>query len=341
MKKPVIIIAIGLALLSACDTMPLELPAETPAPPPAPEPVVIRAENLSSLVQAGSLNPSSQAILCSWSTDGSSFWVQDLNGAYLYDAGTFTQTASYEISEHESIYDLSANGRTIAYSLDGLAISLFDIVDNQEILTITPDYQFLNAFFSPDGSMLGVESYYAIEVVVYDTTTGEEVRRLSGFETAAPVYSARFAADRKTLVWFSRGTVQPMDITNNTMMPALRHEDFVAAFAVAPDGSVIATAAGGTYEGEPTPLITYWHPQDGYEVAVAPFLDYISALAFSPDSSLLAAGTSVEITFLSVPGAEVLASLDSSGISSLVFSPDGTRLLACTREGNATIWKVE
>lgn len=342
MKKYLwIVLIIGCLSATACDFVPPAAATAEPAPPTAEEAAVISADNLNALSSTAVLEPIAESALCSWAVDGASFWVRALDGAYLYDAVSLDPIASHEISEYEAIYDLSPDGRTIAYSLEGLAISLFDIVDEQEILTITPNFEFSSAFFSADGSRLGVTSLEAIEVIIYNTTTGEELQRLSGFETAAPVYNAHFAADERSLIWVSRATVQPMDIASKTLMPALHHEDFVSTLRMAPDGSVIATAAAGTYEGEFTPLVTLWDPESGEAIAIVHLAEYVSALAFSPDGSLLAAGINDSITFLSVPSAEILTELDTDGISSLDFSPDGTRLLACGLDGTVTIWEAK
>lgn len=328
------------SILSACDRP--APTAETQAKPttaPTEGTTAILSENLQALSAVETLQPIQEAAVCKWAADSLSFWVAGLSDVHLYGAETFEVIASYEGNEYYAIYDVSPDGRTIAFSLDGLAISLFDLRVESEQLTITPDFQFSGAFFSPDGSSIGVESLEVLEVVVYDTASGKETDRLSGFETAAPVYGARYGADGETLMWVSRGTVQPMDIASGELMPALQHEDFVSAFALSPDGSTTATAAAGTFDGEFTPQVTLWDAMSGEALAVQPNTAYFSALAFSPDSSLLAAGTENGVIFYASPSSEQLLQLDAGAVSSLSFSPDGNSLLTCRLDGSVTIWK--
>jgi len=318
-----------------------ETATEAPAPTEAEAGAAISADTIGSLSPAAVLQPVEDAAMCAWAADGEHFWVWGLTDVFLYDAVSFEPAASYEGDIEEAIYDLSPDGKTMAYSLDGMAISLFDIPGGSEILTITPDYPFSDAFFSPDGARLGVASLAAIEIVVYDVSSGEEINRLNGFETAAPVYSARFASDGETLVWIARATIQPMNIESGELMPSLSHEDFISAYAVSLDGSTAATTAAGTFEGELMPLVTLWDTETGEELAVQANPDYFSAAAWSPDSSILAAGTENNVLFYESPSGDVIGMQESGEISSLSFSPDGSSLLVCSMDGSAAVWQAK
>ena len=206
-----------------------------------------------------------------------------------------------------------------------------------------PDFQFAGVYFSPDGKRLAVDSLDAIEVVIYDTASGERVNSLSGFETAAPVYGAAFSPDGRYLLWLSRGTAQPMDISTQTLMPALSHEDFIAAARMSRENSKVATAAGGTLNGEFQPLVTLWNPQNGAVLWQMGNAEYFSSLDFSPDDSILAAGTKNQVVFYETASGKELSRMQTGGdvINSLGFSPDGQSLLTCSSDGIATIWKVK
>ncbi len=351
MKKNLLPFAALFLMLTACaaPTVPAvpTVPAETssqsaPAQSPSNTPTITK-ENVASLTTVASLQPSIGALACSWVQGGESFWLQDSFTVSLVDAATLDQLAKFDGGEYAAIYDTSSDGRFVVYSLDGVEIKLLDILTQKDTLTITPGFQYSNAFFTPGDETLAVTSMENIEIILFSLKDGARVGQLSGFTTAAPVYSASFGSDGDTLIWKSRGTIQPMSIGSGELSPALSHEDFVVAVAGSPDGSLIATTSAGTLNNEFQPLVTLWNAASGEVIWQQGNQEYFSSLDFSPDGGLLAAGTVGKIIIYETSSGIELARLKAGAepVNSLAFSPDGRVLLTCDTSGIVKLWKVD
>ena len=337
------LIVVFLMALTACQQTPA-VPTETsePVPEQEPAPIVITSENAAALKSVYSASVSSNYVLAKWTNDSTAVWIMNSESASLYDGTSGEVIAQFAPVEYTAVlYDASPDGKTIVYSQDGLEINLFDVSTQADILSIMPDFPFSDVFFNTDGTQLGTPSLYDIEVVQWNTTSGAEMGSLRGFETAAPVYSAKFGPDGKTLLWFSRGIVQPMDIATQEMGPTLSHEDFVTSRQISPDGKVVATTAAGIVGGKYQPLLTLWDADSGEVLRQNAIPTYFSSIAFSPNSSLLVAGTEEGVLFYTVPHGDEVYRFDSAEeVNSLAFSPDGTQLIACGKEGTINIYEV-
>lgn len=346
MKKAIKIISLTAVVLlaaAACQ-QPMVLPAmsDTVTVEQVPVSSVITADNADMLTAVYSASVNSGAVSATWTADGSAVWIEDGFSATLHDSTTGEMTAQFNPGEYSVIYDVSPDGKTAIYSQDGMEIRLYDVVTQADVLSITPDFPYASVFFNTDGSLLGAASLNEIQVVLWDTASGAEKGSLSGFETAAPVYDASFGADGKTLVWFSRGTVQVMDIASQKMGPAFFHEDFVSAQQLSPDGNVVATTAAATIGGEFQPVLTLWDADSGEILRQIAMPEYFNSIAFSPDSGLLAAVAQETVLLFSVPhGDEVYRFVNDEAVVSIAFSPDGTKLISCGDAGTISIFEVE
>ena len=346
MKKTYRLFGLFLVLLlasSACQQTQV-LPSETDASTEAPsqDAAEISADNVEMMTEVYSASVNSGAISATWAADSSAVWIEDGFSATLYDSTTGEMTAQFNPGEYAAIYDLSADGKTAAYSQDGMEIRLYDVFSQADVLTITPDFPYSSAFFNSDGSLLGAASMNDIQVVLWDATNGEEKAVLSGFETAAPVYDASFGADGKILIWFSRGTVQTMQVASQEMGPILSHEDFVTDHTLSPNGKVVATTAAATIGGKFLPALTLWDADSGEILRQIAKEAYYSSIAFSADSSLIAVGSEDTVVFFSVPhGDEVYQFDNGEAIVNLAFSPDGSKLITCGNSGTITLYMVE
>ncbi len=319
------------------------LPApESPETTSVAAEIPVNSKNLERLKMVSSLQASTGAIECAWSEDSSVISIMDITHAGLYDPGNLSTLAEFTGDEYTALYAISPDEGLAAYSLDGKTIQIYDFNTKADRISITPKIQFGSVYFSPDGGLLAVDSLETIDVVLFDPSTGAKVSDLSGFETAAPVYNARFSPDGNFLLWLSRGTAQPMDIATQSLEPALSHEDFIATAVISRDNSKVATGAAGTLNGEMQPLVTLWNSRDGQVLWQKGNAEYFSSLDFSIDDSLLAAGTLNEVIFYDTASGNELSRLRTDGemINSLAFSPNGDSLLTCSTSGIAAIWKI-
>jgi WD40 repeat protein len=210
-----------------------------------------------------------------WATDGTSLAIatqnSDAAGTQLYGITVlaipdFTPLDIYS-TQAERVSDIAADGNKAAMvSLDMTTLSLIDLsADNSVLLTITPDYFIGNATFSPDSTMVAVSKMDVWEVVLYSTADGTEIRTLTGFETASPVYQAGFKESSQWMVWLARGTLQLQEIESGNLGPQMSHEDFVMAYALTNDGTIVASAASKTVNEVPVPAIILWDATQGME----------------------------------------------------------------------------
>lgn len=337
-KKILRILFFGAFLLAAACTngQPAQ---ETPSSTPAAS--VISVENASSLQSVSRLDVS-QVTSVKWTLDGKAFWIQGIHSASLYDSQTLQAIAGYDVGESTYIYDVSPDGHLVAYALEEPAVVLYDVLDRQEVGHIALDSYSQQAAFSPDGSMLGAISSDVWQITLWDVKSGEQIKALTGFETAAPIYSFRFGDDGKTVTWIARATIQPMDIASAQLGPSIHHEDFISASALSPDGKLLATAAAGTVEGEFKPLVTIWDPHTAAQLAGFSDADTFSALAFSPDSKLLAAAGKNKLLFFDMESMQAAGEIPTpvQFIHTLQFSPDGRALISAASEGIVQIWHI-
>ena len=120
MKKTYRLFGLFLVLLlasSACQQTQV-LPSETDASTEAPsqDAAEISADNVEMMTEVYYASVNSGAISATWAADSSAVWIEDGFSATLYDSTTGEMTAQFNPGEYAAIYDLSADGKTAAYS---------------------------------------------------------------------------------------------------------------------------------------------------------------------------------------------------------------------------------
>ena len=274
-----------------------------------------------------------------WSPDSASLLAGD-------DAGLHTIASDGRGAI--ALTDTQAITGSLSFAADGTLAALQDNhvinVYAPESLTLRKTIPFAgtatSATISPDGRQLAVTSADNIAVTLYDTATGQPTATLTGFQTAAPVYSVQFDPTWRTAIWLARATVQLMDVATGQLGARFEHEDFVAALALSPDGRILATAVSATINGQFTPIIKLWDAQTGAEIAILPQPALVASLSFSPDGALLAAGNiEGNILIWDVARQTQLAALNDhvEQVRQVAFSPDG-RFLAAS-DGQLRLWQ--
>lgn len=310
--------------LAPTETAPLPTPTATPPSGPVGR---IEIENPSGL---------------QWNADGSLFIIETFNGLELYSFPALQELQAYQLEEPTFLLDVSAASGLAAIRSESGWIDIVSLpnLDPVQSIQVAPDYP-ASASISPTGDWVVTNSPDEIAALVWDVASGEQVRTLSGFETAAPVYTVYFAPNGRQLIWWARGTVQLQDFETGELSPQFHHEDFVTAIALSPDGLTLATAAAGTVGEDFFPLVTLWNASSGEPEGVLVHEQPVNALAHSPDGGTLAAGAGSEIILWDVATQQEITRLNehSEGITALAFSSDGRYLASASSDGTVLVWQ--
>ena len=338
------------------------VPAETETQPaahgelpdaPAGEPQIIGPETailLREVIQIKIENP----YRLTWSQDGTRIalaWLKidpqnekpPQSGLSLLDANTLETLSTVVVQEPITVLDFSPSTGLMATTSDQMNLELREIQTGQIVRTISPDNGFSNAVFSTDGSMVAVSSWDAIAITLWNTVSGEEIKKLTGFETAAPVYGATFSSDDRFLIWVARGSAQVMTISSGGMGAFLGHEDFIGEAKLSPDGHFLAVTTAGTVNNEYTPIVQIWDATSGQAMGTLVEGNSVSqSLAFSPDGSLLVITQFNELSIWDFEKQTKLHSLSGhlDMISSVAFSPDGRSLVSASADGTVRLWQA-
>lgn len=278
-----------------------------------------------------------------WSLDGNTILAASSQGAVRLDAGTLKAIDTFPFETPAFLFDAAPDGKTVAATSDSMNLLFLGTSDAGDALTIYPGTAISGMDFSPDGLSLITTSEEEIEVRLWDAATGKEIGTYTEFQTAAPVYAAQYGEDGQNIIWISRGTVQLMDVSNGQLGPVFDHEDFVMDAALSPDGSLLATSAAGTIDGNFTPAIYIWDASSGEGAGMLAYPESMSRLAFSPDGRLVAAASGGTLVIWDAVDMQLLAELGGHAdrITCLAFSPDGGSIATASADGALIVWQAE
>ncbi len=358
---PILILLLGLAACNrASQPTPAPTPAATSAPtsteaPPIqtetaapiptaePAPARITPANAANLSVSQSVELPFEPSGLVWSRDGSFLAVIGYKDLLVLNSSDLSPVKQITLPEEETLLDFSPDGRSMATTLDFENITITDILSGQVTAAISPGVRFAAASFSPDGTRMVVGSGEEWTALIYDTASGALLDTVTGFKTAAPIYSVRFGADGASLVWMARGSIQVERIEGQAMEAHIGHEDFISAYQLAHSGTLLATAAGGTHDGEFTPLAFLWNPFNGEKLAEMVLPQPTYGLDFSPDDALLAVCAGDDLILWNVSNQAQLfsAAAHSGGVWSARFSPDGMALASAGADRSLRLWTVE
>jgi len=367
-KKIILTILTLALLLSACD-LPVVTPPVTETdtvvaptlevPPtvnpteavPTPTPARIQAGNAPKLV-LGQRAAVSNIQSITWSGDSSLLNLvtqnSDASGNQVFG---LTSVNAYDLSTRSvasfsdfRIAAVAADGKTAALLSNDM--SNFMVVDlsggNQQLYSAAPGYLIGSLSFSPDMRYLAVTKAESWEVVLVDLATFQELRTLTGFETAAPVFDAGFSHSPQWVIWHARGTIQLQEVESGTLGPIFSHEDFVIAFDLSADGTLLASAAGKTVDGNIVPAVTIWDTSNGNEVRTLVLSAPANALEFSPDGKLLAVAVGNDLQVWNPADGQLLATLSghSDQVIKVAFSPDQSAIATSGLDNQLYLWQV-
>ena len=270
-------------------------------------------ERAKARIGKGALTQGDRAI--AFSPDGIHIAVSSNIGIWLYDAKTGRELA---LLDTQSIW-----GNPLAFSPDGTKlaatdgpIKLWDVSTQTKIATFEGQAGGTVAF-SPDGTKLASGSVDKT-VKLWEVSTGKNISTLTG-HTELP-RSVAFSPDGTKLASGSVDkTVKLWDISTGKNMSTLTgHTDMVESIAFSPDGTKLAS-------GSQDETVRLWDVSTGANINILGKID----------------NTSAAMQMLQVfSGRGPSSTQRKSPVTSVAFSPDGTKLASGELGGMVKLWDV-
>jgi WD40 repeat protein len=321
-------------------------PSSTPAAtattvPPAP---AITADNAKDLAPAASVRIAGFS-RSAWSADGSEFLVVTQDGLVEIDAATGQAGAPIDVSSAGRLLGIGPDGHTVALATD-TGVRLWDLATGRDIGMLydgtSASTTIDQAVFTGDGKTVALVHVDQIGVTLWDVATARQTGALSGFQTAAPVYSVRLNGDGTEAACVARATVQFADVQTNTLGARLSFEQFVANAQFLPNGDFLTVVPGGGANGGVAMTVTTWDPASGKQRSSFAIPTSTADVAISPDGTLAAAATATAVTVWDVATGEQVANLPTAGIPARLesFSPTGITLASMLDDGTLQFLRV-
>jgi WD40 repeat protein len=262
--------------------------------------------------------------------------VNHIDGVQIWETATGTLRETYS--------KLQGQATTAAFTPDGKAlivgaskgVHVFDLVSGKETRQFGPDHLWPGSTAVSNDSKILAVPLTGGEIVLWDLTTGREIRRWqSEYHWGASWVT--FSPDDKVLVTASgsAGTASHVGLwdaaTGKALHPQLGHIARVTGLALSKDGASLAsTSTDGT--------LRLWDPTTGKEQkrikaeTSKPFL----CVALAPDGKTVATGTQsgVDPMLVQMWDAGTGKELRRFGkgiqnLNAVAISPDGKTLAAC------------
>lgn len=307
---------------------------------PKANPKLIQVENVSNLTNTQNLQEN-EPVRMKWSLDQNSFILIGYQSFWVYSFPQLKLLYKADFQPEEMLIDFSPNGEEYAVTFNQSSILIKNWKDNS-IRKIQTDINFIYGEYSPDGSQIILDQAEVWAGDIYDVASGKKVVTLTGFETAAPVFSVSFGADGAHAIWQARATIQVSDIASNTLGSAIYHEDFLTSYALSPNGKILATSTDQMKGDQLIPQVFFYQPMSGEPLGSVELSIPAYSMDFSPDSTLLAAVDGTHLVIIDSRQMNEVArfSQDVDSINQVLFSPDGTMITTIGSDQLVRFWQV-
>ena len=371
--RPALLILAALALLSACTPQgedpliantrtPSEAPTETPAPPTAipPSPTLttqlISQDNVRELSAALSFDSQGEALRSlAFSPDSTTLAssggnTQDFN-IRLWDVGSGQLLRT--LHGHTGIVwnvAFSHDGAMLASASSDGTVKVWDWKNGTLIHSLDFPNEMVSVGFSPDSQTLaagGVEKWPDAAIWTYAVGDWQPVLEYAEFWN---IPDLAYTPDGQILV--GGGTSRNVRVwrtSDGEELSILYHAGQVTSMDMSPDGSLLATGLCSVSTKDLECIegaVWFWDVERWAWIRRrSPFTTRVTSVAFSPDGSLVFAGSEDgTLRALSGSRADRFRTLRTftvpGGRGLLAISPDGRLLATLGENGAIRIWKV-
>ncbi|KFZ11042.1 hypothetical protein V502_07775 [Pseudogymnoascus sp. VKM F-4520 (FW-2644)] len=233
----------------------------------------------------------------------------------------------------------SPDGKLLATASVDSTVRLWGLATQKTLHLLTHDNSVEAIAFSRDGKLLACAANrdsYSWTLKLWDPATGKELQTQSPIKGIGFVNSIAFSPDGNFLASSSGRVVRLWNPATGYLLEILQHDSEPQSITFSPDGKLLASGGG---DG----IVKLWDPHTGCEMGTFKVYNRrISAIAFSPDSQLLASASfddnAVNIWDL-VRGKERQTFVGhTEGITSVAFSPDGKLLASASYDKMVKLW---
>lgn len=223
-------------------------------------------------------------------------------------------------------------------------IKLWDATDGRLLRTISLGISTIDALaFSPHGRILA--SAHAGVVRLWDTSSGQEVRKLIGHNPTLGINSVAFSADGQILASGSNDqTIKLWNVATGQELRTLRgHTSYVWSVAFSSDGETLASA-GWDHSAK------LWNTSTGRLLqSLTLDQEYVNSVAFSPDGTVLASAShgmnlsdaTATIGLWKSSSGQLLRTLEkphTRSVTAVAFSPNAKTLAVASYDSTIKLW---